>query len=144
MARITAFVICDNIETVPVPNGGVVQKLTTPLLALRPKFIPGNFSFGIFVSVQGLDITQSHGMRFQIKSPTGKVILNSDEAKLPPPPVVDALPREFSGMGLAMDIRNLTVEQEGAYSFELFVDGVSVGVREFGVFQQKTRKEVIE
>ena len=64
MAKLTAFMLCDSISAIPVPEGGVLQQLVSPQIALRPQFIPGNFSFGVAVGVQGVNLHITNRIRF--------------------------------------------------------------------------------
>lgn len=44
MAKLFSFTICDSINNLPA-SGGTVPMLIAPQIALRPQFVPGNFSW---------------------------------------------------------------------------------------------------
>ena len=76
MANLVSFVICESINNMPAANMGVVPTLVAPQVALRPQFIPGNFSFGISVGLTGIDLNKVNKVRFTIKNPDNNSEIN--------------------------------------------------------------------
>lgn len=122
MAKITMFMLCDSINNVPGPQGATPH-LVSPQLVLRPMFIPGNFSFGIAVGVQDLDIKKPIKLGFTIVAPGGDILQNSDDSEIPVINKEDVLPSEQQGIMLNLDFRNLVIHEEGIYKFALRVNG---------------------
>ena len=122
MAKVTMFMLCDSVNNVPGPQGAI-SHLVSPQLVLRPVFIPGNFSFGISIGVQDLDIKKPIKLGFTIAAPDGKVLQRGDDAEIPPMNLEDTLPPEQQGLMLNLDIRNLVIHEEGVYKFTLRVNG---------------------
>lgn len=122
MAKVTMFMLCDSVNNVPGPQGAI-SHLIAPQLVLRPAFIPGNFSFGLSIGVQDLDIKKPIKLVFTITAPDGKVLQKADEAEIPAMNQEDTLPSEQQGLMLNLDIRNLVIHEEGAYKFALCVNG---------------------
>lgn len=127
MTRITSFVVCDSITNFPANPEKNIPSLVAPQIALRPQFIPGNFSFGIAVGISGLNLHAENKVRFTIVNPKGIIVHDTGETPLRPIPVSDTLPAEYQGFMLTMDIRNLVIQIEGEYKFVAFVNGKSVG-----------------
>lgn len=122
MAKVTMFVLCDHIENIPAQQGQITH-LVAPQVALRPAYIPGSFSFGLAVGVQGINLSQVNKIKFKILTPNSDVIQESTEEAIPVIGQEDSLPVEFHGFVLNLDIRNLVVKDEGIYKFILFVNG---------------------
>lgn len=138
MAIITAFMLCDNIENAPLPTGGVVQKLTSPQMCLRPQFVPGNYSFGVSVGIQGIDFRTATKVRFTISNPGGMVVQDSGTSEFPPiPEYLDGpLPMEYKGFLMNMEIRNMTILMEGEYLFSVYIDDELIGNQIIPVFRR--------
>lgn len=138
MAKLTAFMLCDSINAIPVPTGGVLQQLVSPQVALRPQFIPGNFSFGIAVGVQGVNLHVTNRIRFTISDPHGEIIQDSGVSEFPPVPedVQEILPAEYQGFMMNMDIRNLVLRENGEYLFCIYVNDELVGTQKVPIFQR--------
>ena len=122
MAKVTMFMLCDSVNNLPGPQG-VIPHLVAPQLVLRPMFIPGNFSFGISIGVQGLNLKVPTKLGFTITDPNGVVLQKAEDAEIPAVEQVDTLPPEQQGLMLNLDIRNLVVQEEGVYKFTLRVNG---------------------
>lgn len=127
MPRITSFVVCDSIAPFPTSPEKNIPSLVAPQIALRPQFIPGNFSFGLAVGISGLDLHVENKVRFTVASPEGNIIHDTGETTLKPIPVQDTLPAQYQGFMMTMDIRNLVIKTEGEYKFAVYVGGKSVG-----------------
>lgn len=138
MAKLTAFMLCDSISAIPVPEGGVLQQLVSPQIALRPQFIPGNFSFGVAVGVQGVNLHITNRIRFTISDSQGNVIQDSGISEFPPLPenTPETMPAEYQGFLMNMDIRNLVIHKDGEYLFSLYVNDELVGTQSIPIFQR--------
>lgn len=138
MAKLSMFVVCDNINNINVNAGGEIRsvpQLTAPQVVLRPMFIPGSFSFGIAAGVVGVNLQEKTKVRFTIANPEGKIINDSGETEFPIIDQADSLPTEYQGFMLSMDIRNIVFEMPGDYIFTLFVNGEEAGSHEIPVFE---------
>lgn len=123
MAKLVSFTICESLNNTPSGNFGTVPVLISPQIVLRPQFIPGNFSFGIAVGISEVDIKVSNKVKFTITGPDGNVLNDSVETDLPVVVKPDSLPDQYQGFMLCIDIRNLAVPCEGAYTFSLYLNG---------------------
>lgn len=130
--------LCDSISAIPVPEGGVLQQLVSPQIALRPQFIPGNFSFGVAVGVQGVNLHITNRIRFTISDSQGNVIQDSGISEFPPLPenTPETMPAEYQGFLMNMDIRNLVIHKDGEYLFSLYVNDELVGTQSIPIFQR--------
>jgi hypothetical protein len=133
MAKLSMFMLCNAINNLQQGNGSIPQ-LIGPQTVLRPQFIPGNFSFGIAVGVTDVNLHENHKIRFIIADPDGKIVQDSGESDFSAIEKADTLPAEYQGFALSIDIRNLIVEKEGAFKFELFMNGSTVGEHEIPIF----------
>lgn len=137
MAKLVSFMICDTVNNIPgLENDGIVQTLVAPQIAVRPQFIPGNFSFGVAVGVSGVDLKKDNTVRFTVGDPKGNIIRDSGNSTLPVVPAKDSLPKEYQGFMLSMDIRNLPIEEEGCYVFKLYLNNDMIGEREIPIFKR--------
>ena len=129
--------LCDSINTVPVPEGGILQQLISPQAILRPQFIPGNFSFGIAVGIQGVDLQITNRIRFTITDPNGEVVQDSSTEVSPMPEnIKETMPKEYQGFLMNTDIRNLVIRESGEYLFSIFINNELVGTQSVPVFQR--------
>ena len=106
MAKLFSFTICDSINNLPA-SGGTVPMLIAPQIALRPQFVPGNFSFGLAIGMSEIDLHISNKLKLVIQSPDGNVIHDSGETDLPIISKGDTLPQKYQGFMMCVDIRNL-------------------------------------
>lgn len=136
MHRITMFMLGESVANVPTTNGTNPQ-LVNPVVVLRPAYIPGNFSFGVALGVQGVDsnANATNKIRFEILSPSGEVVQNSPEITLPPHEEDLILPLEYQGLALTLDIRNMRIPEEGLYKFCFYVNGQLLNPQEFAVYR---------
>lgn len=139
MPTLTTFTVCESVGNfAPQPNVNIPQ-LNGPQAVLRPYFIPSSFSFGISAGVIGVDSKKSNSVRFLIKNPEGIIIQDSGESMFPALSEDDSLPNDYQGFVLTLDIRNLIIEEQGVYVFELFVNDESIGTRDIPIFPAKRK-----
>ena len=134
MAKVSMFTLCDSIENVHTP-GGVVTHLVAPRTVLRPEFVPSNFSFGVSIGVRDLDFSVPNKVKFIISSPSGKILQESSDINIEIPHVEDTLPTEHQGFSINIDVRNLSVPEEGVYSFVLIVNDNPLETQEIPIFK---------
>ena len=127
MAKITSFVVCDSVTNFPASPEKSIPALVAPQIALRPQFVPGNFSFGIAVGISDIDLHTENKVRFAIVDPAGNTVHDAGETTLMQIPNRDTLPAQYQGFMMTMDIRNLVVEAEGEYRFVVYVNGECIG-----------------
>lgn len=136
MAKLVSFVICDSINNIPATPVGMVPSLVAPQIAIRPQFIPGNFSFGIAIGISGIDLQTVNKMRFTITDPKGTIIQDSGDSELPVVPAKDSMPDEYQGFMMCMDIRNLVIASEGEFLFSFYVNEELIGQQIIPVFRR--------
>lgn len=138
MAKVVSFVICDSIQNMPSPQNELVPTLVAPQIALRPQFIPSNFSFAMAVGISDIDLQAENQMRFVILDPGGVNIHDTGDSVLPKIEDHDVLPREYQGFMVNMDIRNLTIPREGEYRFMFYMNGDCIGEYSVPIFKRAT------
>lgn len=135
MPYISMFLVCDSINSVSPQANTNVPQLVGPQCVLRPQFIPSTFSFGLAVGVAGVDPNAQNVIRFTISNPEGTIIHNSGDNVFPPIGFDDTMPKEYQGFMISLDIRNLLIEEEGAYYFTLYVNNTEIGRKEIPIFR---------
>ena len=123
MAKLYSFTICESLNNMPAGDAGSIPMLIAPQIALRPQFIPGNFSFAMAIGVSEIDLKQLNKMRFTIAGPDGTILNDSGENELPIVPKPDLLPAEYQGFMMCIDVRNLVIPSEGMYIVSLYLNG---------------------
>lgn len=124
--KISNFFICENVEN-NNNNGKNVPLLIAPLTVIRPNNIPTNFSFGLAVGVNSVNLKNDNSIRFTINNPNGIVVHDSGENVFPKLIEDDGnLPDKYKGYTLVIDIRNLTIDIEGEYLFNLYINGTKL------------------
>lgn len=135
MAHIYSFTLCDSINNQSNQTGSTLL-LANPQIALRPQFIPGNFSFGISFGISDIDISIANHIIFTISNPSGKTVFDSGDNELLPAPSDDNLPNEYKGFMICFDIRNLPIEQEGVYKLQVCINGTPIGEKDIPIFKK--------
>ena len=137
MAKVVSFFLAANSQNVATPNGGIAQQLTLPLIVLRPKFIPSEFSFSMALGINEINKNADSRMRIELVSPSGKQVIDTGYIDLPELPDDPALPIEYQGFSLIMPVQNAVLDQEGVYHLKVyFNDDVVIFVQEIPVYVQ--------
>lgn len=136
MAKLVSFVLCDSINNITAPQSGMVTNLVSPQIALRPQFVPGNFSFAVAVGIADIDLQTENRMRFTIVDPTGEIAHDTGENVFPIFPAHDTMPREHQGFMVNMDIRNLAVQAEGEFRFVFYINGTCIGEYKVPIYKR--------
>lgn len=135
MARLGNFIYCLNAERVPAVNGkGDTINAMGVLSALTLEFMPGTFSFSIIFSVLDADASQRNEIQI-IFSKADTVLIDSGVISIPPIESTDNydLPKEYKGLNMSMDFRNVIFKEEGLYQTKVMFNGQEVGINEIYV-----------
>lgn len=135
MARLGNFIYCLNAERVPAVNGkGDTINAMGVLSALTLEFMPGTFSFSIIFSVLDADASQRNEIQI-IFSKEDTVLIDSGVISIPPIESTDNydLPKEYKGLNMSMDFRNVIFKEEGLYQTKVMFNGQEVGINEIYV-----------
>lgn len=137
MAELTAFLITESTQNI-VRSGSndSVQQLTGPLIALRPQFIPSNFSFSVTFGIRGIDLEKQNILKLTLKRPSGSILHDLGNVQFPPIHNKDSLPLTYSGFVGGIDFRNLALDEEGCYKLEIYVNGQLVSVQDIPVYKR--------
>ena len=82
-----------------------------------------------------LDFSVPNKVKFIISSPSGKILQESSDINIEIPHVEDTLPTEHQGFSINIDVRNLSVPEEGVYSFVLIVNDNPLETQEIPIFK---------
>ena len=136
MLEISMFMLCDSI--IINPQG---PQLISPQAILRPSFIPGNFSFGLSAAITGIKTSIPHSFYFHIKNPKGKIIHQSPVQNIPVDANIasDDIPEKYQGIVMAIDVRNLPLEEEGEYQFSIIVDNSDTASHSFPIYKKELK-----
>lgn len=136
MATISSFMLCESSQNLPNGKGGIVQQLIGPITALRPQFIPGNYSFSVSVGVVGIDMQKENSMRFVLKAPSGTLLNDLGEAPLPVAAPDNTLPAEYCGFVACIDFRNVVIPEAGIYSLDVYINGELIGTKDIPIYER--------
>lgn len=144
MAKVVSYLLAVNSQNVAAGNGGVIQQLIGPLIVLRPKYIPSEYSFSIALGINDLDKKTDNRLRISITSPSGRQVLDTGYVDLPDLPVDSPLPVKYQGFSLTLPIQNATLDQEGLYKMTVHIneDENIIFENEIPVFVQEERDEL--
>lgn len=135
MARLGNFIYCLNAERVPAVNGkGDTINAMGVLSALTLEFMPGTFSFSIIFSVLDADASQRNDIQI-VFSKKDTVLIDSGVISIPPIENTDNydLPKEYKGLNMSMDFRNVIFKEEGLYQTKVVFNNHEVGINEIYV-----------
>ena len=136
MPKINMFIVCDSVNNIPVNDNGSVMQLISPRVALRPPIIPGAYSFGVAVGVRGIDLKVPTRVRYTITDPEDKIIFDTGDTELPPAPAPDSMPFDYQGFLITTDVRNVVVNADGLYKFNLFINEEQLEPQEVPIFKR--------
>ena len=135
MAKLVSFIMSAISQNIPNKTGGVVQQLTGPMIVLRPRYVPSEYSFAITLGISNFDLTRENTMRIVLRSPSDDTLIDTGDSILPASPTDEILPKEFQGAVLSMPIQNIELKTEGIYQLEMFFNGESLGIQDIPVFR---------
>lgn len=144
MAKVTSFLVCESIENIPSPIGGLTTQLIGPTIALRPINIPSNYSFAITFTVQGIDSSRSVSIGVIIKDPDGITVQDTGGQELHIPDFSnDSMPIEYGGAIVNLDAKNVVLNKEGCYKIVIYEKGgVPIYEHNLPVYKGVTRDEI--
>ena len=131
--QVSTFIYCLGTTNLDDKNSPLNAMGVLPVLT--PEFIPSTFSFSIVIGIRGIDDSCSHIMDIVFKNQDGDKLVEARNLAIPMEQLQQrdlALPKEYSGIMLGMDLRNVIIRQEGAYYTEVFFDGKNLG--EFDIY----------
>ncbi|WP_455793016.1 DUF6941 family protein [Clostridium butyricum] len=135
MERISTFVYCESVQNENTPTG-IKNNILGPMNALRPMYIPGTFSFSIFLSILGIDLSKTHIMKI-IFTDGKENIVNTGDSQLPAQDLEPDLPESERGFMMNMDLRNVVLKKEGIYKTQVYFDDKLLG--EYPIYVQATK-----
>ena len=131
MANLTSFVYCLNAERVAGSegNGDAINAMGI-LSTMTPEFVPGAFSFSIIFAILDVDITAENKIQITFKNSEGKELVDSGNILIPgnKESKGSTLPKEYQGLNMSMDFRNVVFESEGVYTTEVSFNDTLLGV----------------
>ncbi len=140
MSKLVSFIMSAFSQNVATSNGSIVQQLTAPIVALRPKFIPSEHSFSVTVGINDVDLTQDNTIRFVFQTPAGVNLVDTGNIPLSATPHDDMLPDEWQGFIVTLPIQNAEFEAEGVYHLLVFFNEEPLGSKSIPVYQQSQNK----
>lgn len=137
MTRISTFVYCEGVQNENTPKT-VKNNIIGPMNVLRPMYIPGTFSFSIFVSILGVDLNQDHNLRITF-SYEESIIVDTGNSLLAAQKLESDLPESERGFMLNMDLRNVVLKKEGSYKTSVYLDENLLG--EYPIYVKGIKNE---
>ena len=122
MAKVISYFLMANSQNVVSANGGMNQQLTGPIIVLRPKYIPSEYSFSVVLGINGFEKTSNNQIRIEIISPTDKQVIDTGYIDLPDLDSDSALPIPYRGFSLTLPVQNAILESEGLYRLNVYVN----------------------
>ncbi len=107
--------------------------IVSPVLMLRPKHVPTQFSFAVTIGLRGFDIsaTTPPKLHWKIVAPNGQEIFDSPIMPLQSPSLIpegiELLPPEEANIILGLNIQNLDIPEQGNYKIIVYVDDKEIG-----------------
>lgn len=140
MARLASFLLSLLSQNIAASDGGIVQQLTGPLLVLRPKFIPSQYSFAVTIGINDIDLTQENILRIVLRTPTGSDLVDTGNITINPTPQDIQLPEEWQGFVATLPIQNTEFAVEGVYQLIVFCNDELLGTQSIPVYQKGDAK----
>ncbi len=129
MANLKTVLYCEGINADMTPNGPK-NTLVGPLMCLAPMFIPGMFSFSIFVHIEDIgevkDLAHSFKIIFKKKN-SQEEIVNTGDQPININKGDQTEENKMNGIMINMDFRNVVIREEGEYVSEIYFDNEKIG-----------------
>ena len=109
-----------------LPTGGVVQQLIGLTAAIRPKYIPGVYTFSVAFGIADVEPDKENMLICTLRDPEGKTIQEESSIALPPIPSNDPLPQEHKGYMVCVPMINTDFTKEGDYRFDITLNGALI------------------
>lgn len=125
--------IAEQIMTIPVPGAPPTEPPKLALVgvvgALRPEFIPTQYSFGVAFGIRRFNSAAPHSVRFEIYEPLPADVLAFTFPASPPMQAQagQALDSEDAHIIFATMINNINLKTQGRYRLRMYLDDVQVG-----------------
>ena len=125
-AKVAYFMYCSSVERKVFPGGNDIVCAVEPLSCLTPEYVPGVFSFSIVFSIIGIDVTKdSNTIRLAMYDANENIVFDSSIIQLPPfPSEEDNIPKDFKGINMSMDLKNVNFVADGVYYSRIECNGV--------------------
>lgn len=139
MAKLVSFMLSSQLVNTTI-GSATVQQLINPLIVLRPKFIPSEYSFAITVGINDIDTKGENAIRILMTTPSGKDVVDTKDVPLPSDPVDVTLPDNLHGFVLTLPVQNAVIDEEGCFSLTIFINGESISTQSIPVYRQGDSK----
>lgn len=124
MAILTAFMYANETRNDIMPNGQSNQVISTPLLALKPVFIPGQLSFSVIFGITDFEYNMDHTVQYRLLDPNGDVVIDTGVVHLPK--FIHEQAPETDGFIGNFDLRNVVLMNKGEYKTQLIFDNIKL------------------
>ncbi len=126
MPHVRNFIYCEEVRVENIDNKSRMQ-IINPKMVFIPEFIPGQFSFSVVINIINIDPTAGHMFRYVLSGPDKAIIVDTKDVPAQGTKSDTKLPPELEGVSVSLDFRNVSINQEGAYESEIFINGSSLG-----------------
>ena len=140
MPKICSFMICDSSQSITDEKNNTTQQLVGPTIALRPQFIPTNYSFTVSIGIRDVDLQAKNVMHLALLTPSGKELVNLGESELPITDKDNLLPRENWGFVAGVDFHNVSIAEEGVYRLAVYVNNELIGTLDIPIYRGRDDK----
>lgn len=135
MAKIISFVLCENVQPTIFRNSNgkneIRPNIISPFNSIQPIAVPGNYSFCVFLIIDGVDKTAQNTIQIKITAPNEETVFSTGTFEVQPESVID------SNITFSLDLRNFIFLQEGNY-----IISVSFNNTEIYTYRFEVKKEV--
>lgn len=124
MAKLMTFMYANEARNDFI-NGQSIQAINTPLLSLKPAFIPGQLSFAVIFGITEFDFSKEHTFQYRLIGPDEKIVVDTG---------IVPMSANFSGGDVSkldglvgnFDLRNVVFMKEGKHRYEVIFDGIKL------------------
>ncbi|MCR1897827.1 hypothetical protein NSA47_02340 [Irregularibacter muris] len=124
MAKLMTFMYANETRNDFI-NGQNIQTINTPLLSLKPAFVPGQLSFSVIFGINEFDFAKEHAFQYKLMDPDGNIVVDTGIIQIPPNPNKENIPK-IDGFVGDFDLRNVVFMKEGKYKYEVIFDNTKL------------------
>lgn len=134
--RVTAKILfCEKVQ-ITFEEGNVKPIVIGQTTSIVPFSLPGNYSFALYCSVEGLSASLEHKLRLLVYDPNGSTMYESGEVPIRPGAKFKTHGDCFGTIELVVDARNVIIPCIGIIKAILYVDGNEIISNELEVSEK--------
>ena len=131
------IIFCDGFQNPDASAPNRPPSISTPFTSLKPYAIPGNYSFAVYCTIEGLpNPPLCTKISLEIGEENGNIFL----PRTPLPVNAINTSGEYASVNMGIDLRNMVISKEGDVYVRIWMEEEIIGEKKIKVFQMRSRQ----